>query len=184
MPLIIGASGQARGNSGIYLQRRYEIQILDSFGREPEAGGTGAIYRYRQPDCNPAFPPLSWQTLDIEFRGARFDSAGRKTESARATVWLNGILIHNHAEMPRKTGAGREETPEVLPTWFHDHGDPVVFRNLWLIPRDEAPGSTALVAACSPQQTSLVCPPARRARNGLRDPFGPRWPFSRPAKVR
>lgn len=127
------ATGQARGNSGVYLQSRYEVQILDSFGLEGLFNECGSLYRQRPPDINACLPPLEWQTYDIEHRSPRFDASGRKTENARITVWLNGILVHNDVEILSKTGAGREEGPAPFPTKLQDHGNPVVFRNFWIL---------------------------------------------------
>lgn len=133
------ARGQARGNSGFYLQRRYEVQVLDSFGLEGKFNECGALYRTRRPDVNMCLPPLQWQTYDIDFTAARFDEAGNKVSNARLTVWHNGVVIHDDIEIPNKTGAGRPEGPDPIPTLLQDHGNPVVYRNLWLLPKD---GST------------------------------------------
>ncbi|MFG0335983.1 MAG: DUF1080 domain-containing protein [Maioricimonas sp. JB049] len=130
------ARGQARGNSGFYLQRRYEIQVLDSFGLEGKRNECGALYKTRSPDINMCLPPLQWQTYDIDFTAARFDASGNKVADARLTVWHNGVVIHNDVEIPNKTGAGRPEGPDPIPTLLQDHSNPVVFRNLWLLPKD------------------------------------------------
>ncbi|MBD3674394.1 MAG: DUF1080 domain-containing protein [Planctomycetaceae bacterium] len=127
------ATGQDRGNSGCYLQQRYEVQILDSFGLDPEFNYCGALYRYKAPDVNMCLPPLQWQTYEIEFKAARFDKAGKKTKNAVITVWHNGVKIHDHFELERKTGAGKQESPEHYVTKFQDHGNPVRFRNMWII---------------------------------------------------
>jgi hypothetical protein len=137
IPLMPEANSQARGNSGLYLQRRYEVQILDSFGLEAAANECGSLYRQRSPDVNVCLPPGAWQTFDIEFRAARYNEAGEKSENARITVRQNGIKVHDDVELPNKTGAGQPEGPQPLPIWFQDHGDPVRFRNVWMIPGDE-----------------------------------------------
>lgn len=131
------ATGQARGNSGVYIQSRYEVQVLDSFGLEGLFNECGALYRQRAPDLNACLPPLVWQTYDIEFRAPRFDGNGMKSDNGRISVWLNGILVHDDVEITDKTGAGRAEGPEPYPTKLQDHGNPVVFRNFWILPRDE-----------------------------------------------
>lgn len=127
------ASGQDRGNSGCYLHQRYEVQILDSFGLDLEFNHCGALYRYQAPNINMCLPPLQWQTYDIEFQAARFDSNGKKTSNAVITVWHNGVKIHDNFELERKTGAGKQESPETHVTKFQDHGNPVRFRNMWII---------------------------------------------------
>jgi hypothetical protein len=102
--------GQGRGNSGVYIQRRYEVQILDSYGLPPKNNECGSIYKTRAPDKNVCKKPGEWQRYDIIFHAARFKGQGkdaRKEENARITVWHNGVLIHNDVEIPNKTGAGR-----------------------------------------------------------------------------
>lgn len=131
-----GAKDQARGNSGVYIQRRYEIQVLDSFGVEPPAfNGCGSLYRQRAPDKNMSKKPGEWQTYDITFRGARFDASGKKTEPARLTLVWNGVKVHDDVEIKDKTGAGRPEGPEPGPILLQDHGAPVRYRNLWIVPK-------------------------------------------------
>ena len=127
-------SGQSRGNSGVYIQRRYEVQILDSFGLDLEPNRCGGLYRQKSADINMAYPPESWQTYDIYFYAAKFDATGKRINKARITVMQNGVIIHNNYELVNKTGAGRKETPEPGPIWFQNHGDPVEFRNLWMVP--------------------------------------------------
>jgi hypothetical protein len=124
--------GQGRGNSGVYIQRRYEVQILDSFGLEGVFNECGSLYRQTPPDVNMALPPLTWQTYDIWFTAARFDEAGKKTSNARITVWHNGVPVHDNREIPSKTGAGQAETEKPLPIHFQNHGNPVHFRNMWI----------------------------------------------------
>lgn len=127
--------GQDRGNSGVYLQGRYEVQVLDSFGLEGVENEAGALYRTRRPDVNMCFPPLTWQTYDIDFSMPTFDAAGNKTADARLSVWHNGIPIHSNVAIPNKTGGGSQEALEPLPTKLQDHGNPVLFRNIWLLPK-------------------------------------------------
>jgi len=133
LPLQASKSNQDRGNSGIYMQRRYEIQILDSFGEQPVENNAGSIYRQRAPRANMSLPPLAWQTYDIWFQAAKWDDAGNKTDNARVTVLHNGVAIHDQVEITAKTGAGWKETPEPQPILFQDHSDPVEFRNVWLV---------------------------------------------------
>jgi hypothetical protein len=138
-PYMPYASGQGRSNSGVYIQRRYELQILDSFGLEPLFNGCGALYRQQPPDMNMSLPPLSWQTYDIWFTAARFDSEGAKVANARITALHNGVPIHSNREVPSKTGAGRPEGPELLPILLQNHGNPVNFRNVWLVHLEKQP---------------------------------------------
>ncbi|MCA9211989.1 MAG: DUF1080 domain-containing protein [Planctomycetales bacterium] len=125
--------GQHRGNSGLYINSRYEVQILDSFGLEGLPNECGGLYRQKAADQNMALPPGSWQTYDIRFRSPKFDSAGEKTENARITVRHNNVVIHDDYEIIAKTGAGKKEAPNLLPTKLQDHASDVQFRNMWLI---------------------------------------------------
>ncbi|MEM8733383.1 MAG: family 16 glycoside hydrolase, partial [Planctomycetota bacterium] len=131
------ARGQKRGNSGVYYQGRYETQVLDSFGLEGKMNETGGIYSIRAPDLNMCFPPLQWQTYDAEFTAAKFDASGKKTENARLTVRLNGVLVQSDVSLTHKTTAAPlKEGPEPGPIFLQNHSNPVVFRNIWVQPRD------------------------------------------------
>lgn len=132
-PFMPTAEGQARGNSGVYIQRRYELQILDSFGQDREYNFCGSLYKTRPPDVNMCLPPLAWQTYDLWFRAARFDADFNKVEDARITVYHNGVKIHDDIAIPNKTGAGRPEGPDPMTILFQDHHDPVRYRNIWLV---------------------------------------------------
>jgi len=128
------ARGQARGNSGVYHQHRYETQVLDSFGRKGESNETGGIYKIAAPRVNACLPPLVWQTYDVEFTTAEFDGESELVEPARMTVHLNGVLIHDEQELPRTTGgAGLKLTPEPGPIFLQHHGNPVFYRNIWIV---------------------------------------------------
>lgn len=133
LPYMPTARGQGRGNSGVYLESRYEVQILDSFGLEGVFNECGALYRQKAPDINMCFPPLAWQTYDIDFRAAKFDRQGKKVKDAILTVWHNGVKIHDNVHIKNKTGAGKQEGPQALVTKFQDHHNPVRFRNIWII---------------------------------------------------
>ncbi len=133
LPFMPYARGQGRGNSGIYIQRRYEVQILDSFGLAALFDGSGSLYRQQAAEVNAALPPLTWQTFDIWFRAPRWDDEENKQENARITVLMNGIPIHVDREVIDKTGAGRPEGLEPLPILFQDHRCPVRFQNLWIV---------------------------------------------------
>ncbi|MHB8899174.1 MAG: 3-keto-disaccharide hydrolase [Thermoguttaceae bacterium] len=135
LPYMPASLDQGRSNSGIYVQSRYEVQILDSFASEPVFNGCGSLYRFRAPDLNMCLPPRQWQTYDIIFTAPRWAADGTKLRNARITVWLNGVKVHNEAELADKTGAGKPEEPLLLPTRLQDHGNPVRYRNIWVIDR-------------------------------------------------
>ena len=131
-PFMPEARGQARGNSGLYIQRRYEVQILDSFGLAGENNECGGLYRQQQPIINMCLPPLSWQTYDVLFREARWEG-NEKTENAQITVLHNGVPIHWKHSITSKTGAGQKEEQKPLPIHLQNHGNPVRFRNVWMV---------------------------------------------------
>lgn len=124
---------QDDGNSGLYIQERYEVQILNSYNQPLAFNECGALYRTKAPDQNASRPAGEWQSYDIVFRSPRWSEDGTtKTENARISISHNGVLIHDNAEIPNKTGAGRAEGPEPGPIKFQDHGNPVRFRNVWI----------------------------------------------------
>lgn len=129
--------GQQRGNSGMYLNDQYECQVLDSFGLSGENNECGGFYTIAKPKVNMCLPPLSWQTYDVEFAMARFDAAGKKTKGAVATVKHNGVVIHENLELPRITqGGGNPDESKSAPLFLQDHGDPVRFRNIWIVEKN------------------------------------------------
>ena len=135
-PFMPKARGQARGNSGVYLQDRFEVQVLDSFGLAGENNECGGIYSIARPRVNMCFPPLTWQTYDIDFETAKYDGTGKKTKNATLTVKHNGVLIHERVEVGKTTtAAGRAEGAEPGPIQLQDHGNPVVYRNIWVVPK-------------------------------------------------
>jgi hypothetical protein len=161
-PYMPYARGQARGNSGVYIQRRYEVQILDSFGLEGEANECGGLYKQRRPDLNMCLPPLAWQTYDIYFTAARWRADGAKIANARITVLHNAVAVHDGYELTDKTGAGRPEGPEDLPIHFQDHGNPVRFRNIWIVAHEEE----AQYCCQYEPRRKLVCRPLLLRRCG------------------
>ena len=131
------ARGQSRGNSGFYLQGRYELQVLDSFGLEGVENECGAMYKLIRPAVNMCLPPLEWQTYDIDFQAPKFDDSGKKIAPMTISVWHNGVPVHVQRKVPSKTGAGQPEGPKPLPIKLQDHQNPVVYRNLWIIDTSE-----------------------------------------------
>jgi len=128
--------GQGRGNSGIYLQGRYEVQMLDSFGLKGEHNECGGIYSVKKPSVNMCLPPLSWQTYDIDYTAAKYDAAGKLTANPRVTVRHNGVVIHDNVELPGDrvtTAAPAKVGPEPGPIYLQDHGNPVRYRNIWVV---------------------------------------------------
>ncbi|MDD3470840.1 MAG: DUF1080 domain-containing protein [Thermoguttaceae bacterium] len=135
LPFMPEARGQGRANSGLYLQGRYEVQILDSFGLETKDNECGGIYKVAVPKVNACFPPMTWQTYDVDFTAAKFNDAGEKTAPAKVVVKLNGIEIQN-VEPAHETPGGvvtPTETPEAGPIFLQDHNNPVRFRNFWVL---------------------------------------------------
>jgi hypothetical protein len=133
-PFMPTARGQARGNSGCYLQSRYETQILDSFGLAGKNNECGGLYEIKDPDVNMCLPPLAWQTYDISYTRAKFDADGKKTADARITVRHNGVVVQDDVRLPHTTRAAPlKEGPEPGPLHLQNHGNPVRFRNIWLV---------------------------------------------------
>jgi 3-keto-disaccharide hydrolase len=137
-PSMPNAHGQERGNSGIGLHGRYEIQVLDSYGiADPGSGDCGAVYSQAAPLFNACKPPLQWQSYDIVFRAPRFDHAGKVVENPRVSVLQNGIVVQNNQEIKGMTGIQNDQYQEMAPAGpivLQDHGTPVQFRNVWVLP--------------------------------------------------
>lgn len=129
------ARGQARGNSGMYIQSRYEVQVLDSFGLEGKNNECGGIYAIAEPLVNMCFPPLTWQTYDYDFTAAKYDDNGQKVANARVTIRHNGVVIHDDLELTHGTPGRLEEGPQPQPLYLQGHGNPVVYRNIWVLER-------------------------------------------------
>lgn len=135
-PFMPFSKGQARGNSGMYLNDQYEFQILDSFGLSGENNECGGYYSFTKPAVNMCLPPLSWQTYDVEFRIAEF-ADGKKVKPAVATVKLNGVAVHDKYEIPRFNGGGGQmDESQPGSIFVQDHGNPVYFQNIWIVQHD------------------------------------------------
>ena len=128
--------GQGRGNSGVYLQKRYEVQVLESFGLRSRGNDCGAIYGVAPPKLNACLPPLAWQTYDIEFTAATVGPDGKVARPPTLTVRHNGVLIHENQTLPGKTTAaaatGLTPTDSLM---LQDHGNKVQYRNIWAVPK-------------------------------------------------
>ncbi|MFK7769548.1 MAG: DUF1080 domain-containing protein [Mariniblastus sp.] len=134
LPFHPEARGQQRSNSGIYVQGRYEVQMLDSFGLSGEHNECGGIYKIRKPNVNMCYPPMQWQTYDIEFHAAMFEGE-KKVKNAWVTVAHNGVTIHEKVELPNSTTASPLKdgaTPGFV--YLQDHGQEVRYRNIWVEP--------------------------------------------------
>ncbi|MDP2984352.1 MAG: DUF1080 domain-containing protein [Candidatus Latescibacter sp.] len=125
--------GQDRGNSGVYLQGIYEVQVLDSFGNKTYIDGmVGAIYKQYPPLVNASRPSGIWQTYDIIFHAPKFDSAKKVTQKARVTILHNGVLIQDNVEIGSTPGGPRSAEAPRGPIFLQDHNHPVKFRNVWM----------------------------------------------------
>ncbi|MEQ9071070.1 MAG: DUF1080 domain-containing protein, partial [Gimesia chilikensis] len=134
LPFMPQARGQGRSNSGCYVLGRYEVQILDSFGLEGKDNECGGIYKVGAPSVNMCFPPLAWQTYDIDFTSAKYDDEGNKTAKARITVKHNGVTVNDDREIDEPTPGGTNKDESVAgPLFLQNHSNPVRFRNIWVI---------------------------------------------------
>jgi hypothetical protein len=136
-PDVVKGSGQGRGNSGVFLMSRYEVQILDSYHNPTYYDGQcGAIYKQYPPLVNACRKPGEWQTYDIIFEAPWFDERGKLTKPAYVTVMQNGVLVQNHSEIKGSTSwdhpPAYENQPTKAPLQLQNHGNPVRFRNLWI----------------------------------------------------
>ena len=127
--------GQERGNSGVYVEGRYEVQVLDSFGLKSGDGDCGAIYGKSAPSVNACRKPQRWQTYDIRFQAPKVGADAKKSANARFTVWQNGIEIQHDVEIDGVTGSAISEQEAAKgPLLLQDHGHLVRYRNIWFVP--------------------------------------------------
>ncbi|MBQ9875389.1 MAG: DUF1080 domain-containing protein [Thermoguttaceae bacterium] len=133
------ATGQARSNSGVYIQEEYECQVLDSFGLNGENNECGGFYQQLIPEVNMCFPPLTWQTYDFDVTPAKYED-GKKVANAHIIVKHNGVQIHD-AELEHETPGGKNEKDEATETtgrgiFLQGHGNKVQYRNIWMKYKD------------------------------------------------
>jgi len=149
-PAEVKGSGQGRGNSGVYLMGRYEVQILDSYENPTYYDGQcGSIYKQNPPMVNACRKPGEWQTFDIIFKGPQFDESGKLIEPGHVTVLHNGLVVQNHFQLLGTTAWDAPPAytahPATAPLQLQFHGNPVQFRNIWIRPLrplvGQAPGA-------------------------------------------
>jgi len=143
-PSKVEGSGQGRGNNGVNIFGRYEIQVLDSYENKTYADGqASAIYGQFPPLVNASRGPGQWQTYDIIFEGPRWDAEGKLTRKASVTVLHNGLIVHNKRELLGGTNHRQireyAKHPEKGFIELYEHGNPVRFRNIWIRPLGEQP---------------------------------------------
>jgi hypothetical protein len=136
-PAEVKGSGQGRGNSGVFLMGKYEVQVLDSYGNTTYFDGQcGAIYKQSPPMVNVCRKPGEWQTYDILFEAARFGEGGQVQRPAYITVLQNGVVVQNHFAIQGDTAWDKPphygKTGERGPIELQFHGNPVRFRNIWV----------------------------------------------------
>jgi hypothetical protein len=136
-PSVVKGEGQERGNSGVFLMERYEVQVLDSYQNDTYYHGqAGSVYKQYAPLVNASRKPGEWQAYDIIFHAPRFDEQGKVVDRARVTVLHNGVLIQNNVEIYGLTYHDRPalyiaHAPQES-LRLQDHGNPIRYRNIWI----------------------------------------------------
>lgn len=143
-PVPPHGDGQERGNSGVYLMGRYEVQVLDSYDNRTYADGqAAAVYGQYPPLVNASRPPGEWQSYDIVFHRPRFDAQGTLLSPARLTVLHNGVLVQDDVELSGPTAHQRRPPysvhPDRLPLLLQNHENAVRYRNIWIRPIEPTP---------------------------------------------
>jgi hypothetical protein len=135
IPRMPDKKGQDRGNSGVYIQGRYEVQVLDSYENDTYVlGQCGALYGIIAPSKIASKPPEQWQTYDITFRAPRVDG-NKVTEKGEITVVHNGTTVIDKGRFEKWTAGEMDQNiAQPGPIRLQDHGDPLRFRNIWLKP--------------------------------------------------
>jgi hypothetical protein len=135
-PAIVAGEGQDRGNSGVFLMERYEVQVLDSFENTTYPNGQAAsVYKQHIPLVNASRAPGEWQTYDIVFMAPQFDRDGRIRRPATVTVLHNGVLVQNNVTLHGPTeyiGEPQYIEHGKAALELQDHGSPVAYRNVWI----------------------------------------------------
>jgi len=143
-PAVVSGTSQGRGNSGIFLMNRYELQVLDSYGNVTYADGqAGAIYGQHPPIVNVCRGPGQWQSYDVSFLRPIFDDKGNCVRKARITEIQNGVVVHNNLEIEgataHKVKAKYSPHRDKEPISLQDHGNPIAYRNIWIRELPEEP---------------------------------------------
>jgi len=135
-PAVVKGEGQLRGNSGVFLQQKYEVQVLDNYDNRTYSNGqAGSIYKQYPPLVNACKGPGEWQTYDIIFKAPVFNADGQKVANGALTVLHNGVLVQNNSQLFGTTeyiGFPKNDAHGKLPIMLQDHGDLVSYRNIWV----------------------------------------------------